>query len=275
MLGARFLIGQSALQEPPPCSQTTKSYPETQCLNDLANYYSEHGKHDDEVLILKRLVSTRKKAPGVGKLDLATTLRRLGYAFISAGRHPEAEPVLKRALDIQERALGQNDREVSNTLRLLGMAYYYQGRDADAESNFVRALTIRQKVLPPGNPGYPDVAESFDDLGSLYKSEEKFDKAEESFKRALTITEEGPQGPNSYLIARSLDHLGRLYTLQARYKEAEPLLQRAMKITEAWSNAETVNVLQDYAALLEQTNRAAEAQDLRTHAQAILGKQRE
>jgi len=270
LLATHAAMGQDALQEPPPCSQTSKSYTEERCLNDLANYYWDKGKHDDEVMILKRLLSIQERKPGPGGLDLATTLRRLGYAYISAGRYSEAQPVLSRALGIQEKALGQYDREVSNTLRLLGQAYLYERRNAEAEDSFARALTIRQKALPPRNPGYPDVAESFDDLGVLYESEGKLSEAEGSFEHSLAVREKSLT-PDNYLIARSLDYAARVYTSEKKYREAEPLFQRALKILEQSTEPNTaVDVLQDYAKLLAETNRTSEAQSLRTRAQAIL-----
>jgi len=52
------------VQDPPPCSQTSKSYPEVTCLNDLANLYQSQRQYAEAEVVLKRALATREKALG-------------------------------------------------------------------------------------------------------------------------------------------------------------------------------------------------------------------
>lgn len=273
IVGPCSLQGQSSSEESPPCSKPSKSYPEAQCLNDLANYYYGQRRYPDEVMVLRRLVSVREKEPGRGNLDLALALRRLGQAFISAGWFSDAELVLKRALLIQEKALGNNASEVTNTLHVLGRAYLLDGKYADAQTDFSRALAIRRKVFPPGSPGYANVAESFEDLGLIYEAEGDLSKAEDCLKNGIqTLDKDNKPGPESFLIVQDLDRLGRLYTQESKNENAEALFKRALKFTANRPGLEVlaVPVLRDYADLLDRTDRSAEAKDMRARARAIL-----
>ena len=76
-------------------------------------------------------------------------------------------------------------------------------------------------------------------------------------------------------MAISLNNLALLYRAQGKYTEAEPLFRRALAVWEKALGPEHPNVamaLENYAALLRKTNRAAEAAKLEARAQAIRAK---
>jgi tetratricopeptide (TPR) repeat protein len=278
LLATTCSLAAQSVSEPPPCSQLSKSYSEGQCLNDLANDYHSAAKYSDEILVLRRLVSVREKETGSSKqIDLAQALRRLGYALIYAQSYSEAESTLNRALSIQQQALGQDDRETAETLHLLGEAYVLDGRYPDAEKSFSRSLEIRQEAFPPSSPGYPNVAESFEDLGALYETEGNLGKAEVNLKSAVQVLDEhNKPGSDVLLITRDLDSLSKLYTREARYEDAERLFKRALNAIDNQPGVEALAlpVLRDYADLLDLTNRQAEAQAMRDRAEAIVSAER-
>jgi tetratricopeptide (TPR) repeat protein len=263
------------VQDPPPCSQTSKSYPEVTCLNDLANLYQSQGQYAEAEVVLKRALAMREKALGAENLDVAWSSQRLGYLFISEAKYTDAEPFLKRALEIREKVLGRNHRDVSETLRLLAEAYVGEIRYPEAEPLYTRALAIREKASPPGTPSYPEVAESLDDLGSLYMRERKFVLAEPLFERALDIRQktEPSNAPHSVL---SLDHLAAVYTMQGKYAKAEPLFTQALIILGKYpGNPLVITILRDYAEFLRLTDRTAEADKMNARAQALRDKRPE
>ena len=75
------------------------------------------------------------------------------------------------------------------------------------------------------------MANSLNNLASIYFLQGKFAEAEPLYKRSLTIWEKalGPDHPN---VAASLNNLAELYYDQGKYSEAEPLFNRSLAIRE-------------------------------------------
>jgi tetratricopeptide (TPR) repeat protein len=110
--------------------------------------------------------------------------------------------------------------------------YSDQYRYADAEPLEKRALAIREKAL---GPDHPDVAQSLNNLATLYYSRGRFADAEPLYKRALAIREKalGPDHPD---VATALNNLAELYNQQGRYADALSLVRTtiANKTAKTW-----------------------------------------
>ncbi len=76
-------------------------------------------------------------------------------------------------------------------------------------------------------------------------------------------------------VASSLNNLARLYHSQGNYEEAEPLYERALVIKEKVLGLEhpgLVGLLENYADLLRNLGRTAEADRLEAQAESIRAK---
>ena len=89
-----------------------------------------------------------------------------------------------------------------------------------------RSLAIREKQL---GENHPDVAQSLNNLASLYESQGKYEEAEPLYRRSLAIKEKqlGEDHPD---VATSLNNLALFYNTQGNYTEAQTLSQRALTI---------------------------------------------
>jgi len=121
--------------------------------------------------------------------------------------------------------------EFEQAARLLSYTGYYlnlnaRARYAEAEPLLKRALEIREKAL---GPGHPDVAQSRNNLASLYHSQGKYAEAEPLFKRSLAIREKtlGPEHPS---VATLLENYAVLLRKTNRETQAEELEARARAI---------------------------------------------
>jgi hypothetical protein len=105
---------------------------------------------------------------------------------------------------------------------------YSEGKFGEAIPVVERALSLREKAL---GPMHPDVAESLNNLASLYKDQGAYPKAEQLLVRALDIREKalGSMHPD---VAENLNNLAWLYQAQGAYPKAEPLYVRALDIRE-------------------------------------------
>ena len=82
-------------------------------------------------------------------------------------------------------------------------------------------------------PDHPDVAQSLNNLATLYHDQGKYAEAEALYFRALAIREES-LGPNHPDVATALNNLAALYESQDREAEAERLRERARGIMGAY-----------------------------------------
>lgn len=108
-------------------------------------------------------------------------------------------------------------------------------------------------------------------MAERYQEEERFEEAEQAYKKSLAIAEETDTSDNAD-VSYSLDRLAELYKMHGRYKEAEPLLKRALSIRrKAYGDknlfvAETLKKLSELYSL---QGKSKEAQVLLREAVAI------
>ena len=99
----------------------------------------------------------------------------------------------------------------------------------------------------------------------------EYAEAEKQLEAALKEAE--AFGLDDVRLATSLNNLAALYHAQGKYAEAEPLYQRALAIWEKALGPDHPNVavsLENYASLLCNTNRDAEAAQIEARANTIL-----
>jgi tetratricopeptide (TPR) repeat protein len=185
---------------------------------------------------------------------------------------------------------GSNQLALADTLYNLAILRRQQGALVEAEQLYRRALAIREREL---GANHPDVAVILNNLAVLEAAEGSYDDAQPLFERALAIRQSA-LGDAHVLTAQSLNNLGLLYAAQGDSAAAEPLYQHALAILEKTDVAATghpqthgaytvapsrgdpqgdelARVLDNYAALLHDTGRDAEAAELEARARTLHG----
>jgi tetratricopeptide (TPR) repeat protein len=87
----------------------------------------------------------------------------------------------------------------------------------------LRALSIKEKLL---GPQHPDVAMTLNNLAVLYKTQQRYDEAENFYRRALSIFERALD-PTHQKVITALMNLARLLQKVGRSREALDLEARA------------------------------------------------
>jgi tetratricopeptide (TPR) repeat protein len=127
------------------------------------------------------------------------------------------------------------------------------------------ALDIRERLLGPNNAA---IAATLTAVAGIYAAQGNYAAAEPPLTRALAIRE--ALGADSEATAESLNNLALLYAAEGKAAEAEPLYQRAIAIFETTNDhAALATTLENYAALLEDTDRAADAAAVEKRARAV------
>jgi tetratricopeptide (TPR) repeat protein len=122
-----------------------------------------------------------------------------------------------------------------------------------------------------------NLASTLENLGVLYFDQRRYDEAGGLFDRAVTINERalGQEHPD---VARGLTKLARADLARGYYAEAEVPCQRALHILEKASQPDytaLIEVLMNYALVLEKTKRKADAELLQTRAMVYRAKLQE
>jgi tetratricopeptide (TPR) repeat protein len=238
-------------------------------MNNLATLYRDEGEYARAEALYKRSLGIVRKALGPESTDAAISLNNLAEVYSDQGKYAEAEPLYKRSLTIWEKNLGPQDMNVAVGLNNLGALYDNEKKYAEAEQQYKRALAIKQVNLGPSDPS---IALSLSNLGKVYVAEGKFNEAQPVLYRALTILHWPLEATPSAVTGRALDHLGTFYRAQAKYDLAEYYYKKSLDVTEKAQGPRHPNVARtmlDYAVLLRETHRPAEAQKMEASAVAI------
>lgn len=156
--------------------------------------------------------------------------------------------LLEEAL-IEAEILGSGP-ELAQTLEMLG-AEAVGTRSGRAEPYLKRALSVNEQVFGDDSKR---VANVLDTLAVVLSSEKKYDEAEASLRREVSIFERNPERQVELIIAEQ--HLADLYNTQRQYAEAEPLYLRLLQAGEEspGSNDELVISTVGKLALLYKTS---------------------
>jgi tetratricopeptide (TPR) repeat protein len=123
-------------------------------------------------------------------------------------------------------AWGVDTLEGAQLLYRTGWYLRKRARYAEALPLCQQALSIYERVL---GPDHPNVAQSLNNLASLYQDQGQYADAVPLYQRALAIYEQALE-PDLSDLATSLSNLASLYQAQGQYAQALPLYQRALKI---------------------------------------------
>ena len=192
---------------------------------------------------------------------LWNTWRQGGLQALHEGRIADAERLLTAALEQAEK-YGLDDLRVADAANDLAVVYANSGRPLEAELLFSRALAIGEKGLGADHPG---VGATIQNLGILYATQERYREAEPLLKRSLAINLK-EYGSKHARTALSLKTLSSFYAIQGQMSEAERLIQKSLAIVEESrvrpGDPQLVSTLEVLAAILRNTNRAREADEI-------------
>lgn len=256
-------------------------------IDNLARVYCAQNKHAEAEPLYLRALGLLEAKYGPEHTSIASRLIALSeFYYYQPERRTEVEPLMTRALMIQEKLLGADSPELAFTLIQLGYWHGLSKKDSEAESLLTRALAIQQKVYGKESPILNTVLTY---LAAVRTRQHRLDDAEALYRQVQDVLEkaiinkeiEAPAGPFSKeemrlqtarAYAARLRNLTSFYMARQRYEEAEEQYQHALKLLEQEFGPDhsTVGmVLESYAILLRQTNRAAEAEKVETRARMI------
>jgi tetratricopeptide (TPR) repeat protein len=266
----------------------------------------------DEAAALAAAVAeeVEKRAPGTDEHVAAIFMQ--GRILHAQGDLESAEPLLRRAYDLQARLSGQFSHPTNEVRNGLAELLSTRGKTAEAETllrqnveavrrihgeaspalgvawnnlanatsdipekygeaeqEYLEAIRIFQGAL---EPGHPEIANSYNNLGALYIKTQQWDRALEVQQIALGIRAEalGPDHPNTAAsrmgVALALNRLGQGEAAEATMREVISSLTKSLGPTH-WR---TANARLQLGLILRDHGRAEEAQAEIRPAHAIM-----
>ena len=101
------------------------------------------------------------------------------------------------------------------------IALHNEGKFEEALASSQKSLAIRERLAPDSL----DVAQSYNNMGVVYKSQGKFSEALDQHKKSLAIRER--LAPDSLDVAHSYNNIGKVYESQGKSSEAVELFQKS------------------------------------------------
>jgi tetratricopeptide (TPR) repeat protein len=117
---------------------------------------------------LKRALAQHRSAGGTPGVEIASTLTRLGSAFMQEGRVKDAEKVLQEALEINRNVFGSWSVQAASSLNLLAVTVALdQRRLPEAIALYREAFDIREHIKNPATAAAPKSSATVNSLGEI------------------------------------------------------------------------------------------------------------
>ena len=191
----------------------------------------------------------------------------LARMALKRGATGKAAALLKRAQSLGNQQVAEasgSELAVARNKRLAASAAFLLGQLAETDFNYFTATQYYQLAadLQPSNLAYLNAA------AELSYAFEEFQETGHLLEQVLTIQEKllGPEHPD---LGQTLNNLGVLRHTQGRHAEAEAFYLWALEICEAHRdplNQDAVNLMQNYAAFLQEVGRNLEADAVKARA---------
>jgi len=160
--------------------------------------------------------------------------------------------------------------DIAKGLEAEGVYYERPGLYKDAEVMYQNSLALKEKMLGIDNP---NLAQSLNNLGSLYETQGDFARAEPFYRRAMEISEKS--GSESPEFSRAVNGLALVYRMKGNYADAEKLYRQLLAKDQQSAGPDSAAVASDkdkLAELCALQNKQPEARQLQQQALELVKK---
>lgn len=189
------------------------------------------------------------------------------------GNPDEAKRLIRNARDAVAENPGE-EQQLARTLTSIAVTQSEKGDNAEAIALHEEALALRESAL---GSEHAEVADSLSFLAAAYYQAQRYDDAENAFRRALDVRQQ-IFGPNDRVTGLSMNNLAFFYAGVGKYDAADPLFRESIRIISespdaTWS--EKARALDNYAAMLLDAGRTEDADAIQKEAAQYRSKKRQ
>ena len=238
------------------------------CLRILIDILQQQSRLSEAQVLLAR---ANDIAEAIGNTSISI---RLSMDFarlkLDLGEYEEGINLYQKALDIIKQSKGENHFETAICLGALGNAYFTNNQFDQAEASIKESIELSSKqeeffenLIGPDN---------YRNLGLIYLHQNKLDKAEDAFLKALSILE-STNKEDTLQAAETTKNMGELYEVKEEFELARIHYERALgaarKILGS-NNFEVADYISYVADLLKRQKNFQEAEAFYKEALSIL-----
>ncbi len=227
---------------------------------------------------LSLLIVTQAAAVADGQDALWQRYTISGKEACNRNDFAEAESCFQAALMRSEK-FGKDDRDRATSYDNVAEAKYKSGHYADAEPYYKKSIASLQRCIARMAVTHVSATEQLklkrelidemSELADCFRAETKYSDAEQIYRQALS-TDNGNDIDADLQKAKVKSQLGDVLSLQGKYAESERLYKEALPVFEkAHNDRMTLDLLEDYDALLRITNRSQEADSMEDRIKSI------
>lgn len=205
-------------------------------INNLAALYYYQRKYAEAEPLFQKSLAIREKKLGLTHPEVINNANNLILVYRAEKKLAEAEELSKRFSEAGVKSDGQGSGiltgagvDTSEWSKYIqsGRLHLREGKNEEAQKELEAAVKEAEK----GGVEDKRLAASLYNLGHVYLKQSKFDQAEATYKRSLSICEK-VSGNNDVEVLRTLTSLAKLYAEQKKYEQAEPLFKRVLNVQE-------------------------------------------
>lgn len=233
-------------------------------LINLARVVQPLKQDAETVVLLERVIATRKRLRGEQHAEVASDLMRLARHHGGQKRPEEAQMFFEKALAMLEQVNGPMHLSLTSPLDELGALFASQKNFAAAEPHLRRSVTVREWT---NGPLSVDLAPALENLAAVWAELKRLPEAEEAYRTALALWEL-KFGPTYPMLAGTLDHLAAVCAAQQKFDKAELYFSQALALREK----DVVANLNNVALVAAAQNKHAEAEPYYKSALALMDK---
>ena len=208
--------------------------------NNIGLVYSQGLDNYEKALeYYEKALVLEEKTFGENHPDMAGYLNNIGTVFYHQGDFEKALEYFNNALSISE-VLPEDRGTIYNNI---GSIYYSKYNDFEKGLEYLnKGLFIKENTL---GATHPDVADSYNIIGSFFYDQHDFDKALEYLFKALSIRE-AVLGENHPDVANSCNNIAATYRAQYNFEKAWLYYQKALNITENTTGKHSLDIASYY-----------------------------
>ena len=235
--------------------------------NDLGGLYLELGRYTDAERHLQRNFATLSNSSAEHKLEWLRTANNLVSLYTGIGELSRAAAIGELAVRTSKAMQDGYPLDYAHALHHLAITYYFQRRYRQAESLLRDALRLQQDQ---GRSEGAD-AELMYALVSMSSVFLRTAQSEEALACVVRARQIGERvfSPNHVVVSRALIVEASVYRSMGRTADAEIAAQRAMAIVQDGPRPILQAALEEYAHVLKQARRKAEAKAAEKRARKI------
>lgn len=205
-------------------------------INNLAALYYYQRKYTEAEPLFQKSLAIREKKLGLSHPEVINNANNLILVYRAEKKLAEAEELSKRFSESTEKSDGQTpgiltgagvDTSEWSKYIQAGRLHLREGKLDESQQELVAAVKEAEK----GGVEDKRLAASLYNLGHVYARQKKYDQAEATYKRSLSICEK-VSGNNDIEVLRTLTSLAKLYTEEKKFDMAEPLFKRVLGVQE-------------------------------------------